>query len=342
VLFEQALANVFSVGAYKSDSPLVLTAGMRMHTPTRSGIRDSVQHAKLVAGNLARSLLTDSIKKLCITVFMVLPLIVLLLGAIFGAILALAEGWGFDVCFWSVVQELTGTSIPVEQYGTPDTHFGKIVGCLIGLCSLAVLGIMLAIIGGPLLEPIIEAFALKPTKEVGALRESVMKLSFFIFVAVPLLSVVLSALFGLLLSAIEGGAEEGWPFIVCFYLVLAELTATDLPIVKAPYPKRTAGKLIVCFVGLWSLAIFGLVLGITGGPLLEPIIHALGATPSEKRILPPWWSRLLGRNPAKKKSGHAVAGGEEDGTASVQLEEGGGKQTEEGHPQASTTGGVVI
>jgi hypothetical protein len=227
---------------------------------------------------LHTKLLRDALCKLSVLVFIALPVSAVILAVIFGAILAGVEGWNFGDCFWCVLQELTATDIAIVHLPTPDSHVGKIAGCFVGLFSLAVLGLMIALMGGPLLDPIIEAYNLRPTAGTSRpLRESVNKLLIFAFILLPILAVALSAIFGGILSIAEGGAGDGWDFTTCFYLVLAELTGTDMKIVTSPTPTKVIGKLMACMVGLWSLAIFGGVLGVMGGPLLGPIINALGA-----------------------------------------------------------------
>ena len=55
------------------------------------------------------------------------------------------------------------------------------------------------------------------------LRDAARKCALLVFVAAPALCVALAALFGVLLAALEGwGARE------CFYLVLADLTGTQV------------------------------------------------------------------------------------------------------------------
>jgi hypothetical protein len=223
-------------------------------------------------------LFRDAVFKLFVLVFFCLPFVSVVLAAVFGALLALIEDWSFEDCFWIVLKELTSTEVSIVELPRPDSDFGKIAGCCVGVVSLAVLGLMIAIMGGPLLDPVIKRYNLQPSRaSSNPLRESINKLLAFMFCVIPVFAIALSAVLGGLLSVCEGGAATGWSFTMGFYVVLAELTGTGMDIVDSPHPQRTIGKLMACMIGLWSLAIFGGLLGITGGPLLNPIIDALGA-----------------------------------------------------------------
>ena len=106
-------------------------------------------------------------------------------------------------------------------------------------------------------------------------RDVAAKLALFALLIVPLLALALAALFGALLCV-----AEGWGYRECFYLVLAGLTGTTIDVV--PHEEHARGplaKLVACAVGLVSLAIFAAVIGVIGGPLIEPLAQAAGLGP---------------------------------------------------------------
>ena len=99
---------------------------------------------------------------------------------------------------------------------------------------------------------------------------------------------------------------EGWSYETCFWLVLADLTHTNLPVVlHAPHAEDVGGKLIVCFVGILGVSVFVFAVGVVGGPLMDPITQSLGFVPNQKCAgshlfaLPFCHSILLRELPAK-------------------------------------------
>ena len=113
--------------------------------------------------------------------------------------------------------------------------------------------------------------------DVSALRkefgDAMRKCAKLCFVHLPIMSVVCSVVFGGMLALVEG-----WSYEDSFFLVLAEITSTDIKIIQPVEPKGTFGKIVGCLVGLLSLAVFGGIAGIFSGPLLDPIL-AFGMSP---------------------------------------------------------------
>lgn len=97
----------------------------------------------------------DSLKKLIILLFLVIPLLAVAIATIMGGILAALEGWSYEDTFWVVMSQVCGvkgiTIAPIEH---PETHTGKIVGCIIGLISVTILAAIAGTMGKPLLKPI--------------------------------------------------------------------------------------------------------------------------------------------------------------------------------------------
>ena len=53
----------------------------------------------------------------------------------------------------------------------------------------------------------------------------------------------------------------------------AEISGTDVDIVDVAPTGSDLGKIAGCLVGLLSLAVFGMILGLSGGPLAEPLLE---------------------------------------------------------------------
>jgi hypothetical protein len=234
-------------------------------------------------------LLQNALKKMFVIIFLGLPVVSIIIAAIFGAMLAGIEGWDFEPSFYITLADITATSsVQVANVPAPDTTMGKLLGCGIGLVSLAVVGALIGLMGGPLLEPFIDLLHLdvsEKAKERGhGLREALGKMCLLVFVGIPVAAVIISAIFGFVLAEVEGGSAKGWPYSVGFYAVLSELSGTNLAVVSAPAIESHGGKLMACLIGVWSLCILSCVVGVMGGPLIEPIIVALRAEPEAHQV----------------------------------------------------------
>ena len=104
----------------------------------------------------------DAMRKCAKLSFVHLPVLSVVCSVVFGGMLALVE------------VELRGLLLPRARRDHVDRHqdhragraegaFGKIVGCLVDLLSLAVFGGIAGIFSGPLLDPILARTRLRPT-----------------------------------------------------------------------------------------------------------------------------------------------------------------------------------
>jgi hypothetical protein len=161
----------------------------------------------------------------------------------------------------------------------PEGPAGKIVAALIGVISIAIFGGVLAVMGGPLLAPFVTLAKLEPREaDKNPVKTAAKKLTILIFLGLPVFAVVIAAVFGGLLAVLED-----WPYEACFYAILAEVTACeiDLTDMDALAPEGDMGRLSAAMVGLWSMATFAAVVGVSSGSLVEPIIEVMKLTPRE-------------------------------------------------------------
>ena len=115
------------------------------------------------------------------------------------------------------------------------------------------------------------------------MRDAMLKLGALVLVGLPTLALVLSLVFGTLLAV-----TEGWGWENCFYLVLTNLTGTSLTVVKhVQHAEALHAKLVACAVGLFSITIFAIVIGVLGGPLIEPLAEIVDLAPlKDPTIIP--------------------------------------------------------
>ena len=108
------------------------------------------------------------------------------------------------------------------------------------------------------------------------LHDASIKLALFIFVGMPVLTVLISLLFGSVLALLEG-----WSFLGSFYSVMEEVTTTQVQLEDLPPPETHTGRLVAAAIGLLSLACFATIVGILAGPLMGPLLEAMHLQPED-------------------------------------------------------------
>eukprot|EP00227_Mantoniella_beaufortii_P014699 CAMPEP_0197582352 /NCGR_PEP_ID=MMETSP1326-20131121/5588_1 /TAXON_ID=1155430 /ORGANISM="Genus nov. species nov., Strain RCC2288" /LENGTH=186 /DNA_ID=CAMNT_0043146415 /DNA_START=72 /DNA_END=629 /DNA_ORIENTATION=- len=81
----------------------------------------------------------------------------------------------------------------------------------------------------------------------------------FVFIAVPIIVLALSFLFGLMLAE-----AEGWPIKEGFYYVTSMLCGLPNPLTDFS-PETDRGKIVDIVIAIWSLALAGTIIGVVGG-----------------------------------------------------------------------------
>jgi hypothetical protein len=133
--------------------------------------------------------LRDALKKTLLLIFFALPIACVLLAFLFAALLTLVEGWDYEDCFYEVLASLTSTNIAVSNVPAADSDGGKLIGCLVGLYSLAILGGVIGLIGGPLLDPVIEFLHMDIEDGTRSpVKTSLLKMTGFVFLELPIVS----------------------------------------------------------------------------------------------------------------------------------------------------------
>lgn len=80
-------------------------------------------------------------------VFVFIPITVMIMGIVFGFILAEVEGWSVKDGFYYIISMLCGLPNPLTDV-TPENDEGKIVDIVIALWALSLAGTIIGIVGG--------------------------------------------------------------------------------------------------------------------------------------------------------------------------------------------------
>lgn len=224
----------------------------------------------------------NSLVKLLTFTFAAMPVMCLAVAAVFGGLLSLVEPWPFRQCFFLVAKELSDLDMALagvhdSQWLHPraiELGFGGRLGVAItNMISIAFFGLILGVTGGPLLGPFLSFLGLAHGNGTElTICESLRKLVCLMFLVAPLVAVIISVMFGSLLSLVEE-----WEFQDAFWLILQEITDSKLQLVDPHKVQITSdsGRLLMVVVALWSLSLFVTVVGMIAGPLIHPLLDVM-------------------------------------------------------------------
>eukprot|EP00037_Helgoeca_nana_P016258 m.153101 g.153101 ORF g.153101 m.153101 type:complete len:200 (+) comp23431_c0_seq3:598-1197(+) len=99
----------------------------------------------------------EAVCQLSIAIFVVLPIVCLLVSALGAALIYKVEGWPYQETFWTLLGELIGSTIPMEQESIvtdgPTSNIGRLMWAWASIFSIGVLGFVVGLMSGPLLTP---------------------------------------------------------------------------------------------------------------------------------------------------------------------------------------------
>ena len=218
-------------------------------------------------------------------VFVFIPITVMIMGIVFGFILAEVEGWSVKDGFYYIISMLCGLPTPLTEVD-PDTDEGKIVDIVVALWALALAGTIIGVVGGlSVINRLVDAaesfgqrFKRAARKAVTGSDEeapasadqteeekkvsttlNVLTFMVFIFVVIPIVIIVVALLFGFILAEVEG-----WSIKDGFYYIISMLCGLPNPLTDVT-PENDEGKIVDIVIALWALSLAGTIIGIVGG-----------------------------------------------------------------------------
>ena len=218
-------------------------------------------------------------------VFVFIPITVMLMGAIFGLILAEVEGWKIKDGFYYIISMLCGLPTPLTEVD-PDTDEGKLVDVIVALWALALAGTIIGVVGGlSVINRLVDAaesfgqrFKRAARKAVTGSDEeapaaagedgeekpvsltlNVLTFLVFIFIVIPIVIILVAVLFGFILAEVEG-----WKIKDGFYYIISMLCGLPNPLTDVT-PDSDEGKIVDIIIALWALSLAGTIIGIVGG-----------------------------------------------------------------------------
>ena len=205
----------------------------------------------------------------------------MLMGAIFGLILAEVEGWKIKDGFYYIISMLCGLPTPLTEVD-PDTDEGKLVDVIVALWALALAGTIIGVVGGlsviNRLVDAAESFGQRfkraarkavtgsdeeapasagedgEEKPVIAQRPHVPGLH----LGVPIVTSSSPSSSASSSPRWRDGRSDG------FYYIISMLCGLPNPLTDVT-PDSDEGKIVDIIIALWALSLAGTIIGIVGG-----------------------------------------------------------------------------
>mmetsp|Transcript_54946 Transcript_54946/g.96360 ORF Transcript_54946/g.96360 Transcript_54946/m.96360 type:complete len:533 (+) Transcript_54946:42-1640(+) len=216
---------------------------------------------------------TQALYLLAFLVFIVMPMTILSVMMSVATIMKPLTPWSFRGAFWAALPAITGGAAALSDERNPPL---TLLGALIIVCASSagffILSIMMGV-GGELVGPLVEGPILGPylgkPRTVG---HSILALFGVSAVLIPILVFFASLFVGTMMASVMGWtSREG--ILWCVDVQLGG--GMDLVTKK---PTTEVGMLFGAIVTSWSLGIAIFAIGLSGSPVIVPLIDSLGMT----------------------------------------------------------------
>lgn len=235
----------------------------------------------------------QAIYLLAFLVLLVLPATILTVMLIIASTMKPLTTWSFHGAFWAALPAITGGAAAVSTSGNPPL---TLTGALIITCAASagffILSIMMGV-GGELVGPIVEGPILGPylgkPRTIGHSIVGLFSISAFL---IPLLVFVASVFVGSMMALVMGWrSSEG-----ILWCIDTQLGGGMALVTKTPTTE--VGMLFGAIVTAWSIGIAILAIGLSGSPVIVPLIDSLGMTvdPAELEVF------AIAAKPASRQS----------------------------------------
>jgi hypothetical protein len=225
------------------------------------------------SGSTPRSKAWAASKTLIFLVFIVLPCTLLLVMFAVACIMGPLTTWSFKGAFWAALPAVSGGAAALSSNTNPPL---TAVGAIILICAASagffVLSLMIGL-GGEMLSPIIMHPIFEPylgrERSVG---HSVLALVGISAVLIPTLVFCGSIFVGAFMALVQD-----WPFFEGFWWCVAVQLGGGMAL-SSETVNSFAGMLFGAICVAWSIGVSILAIGVSGAPVVVPLMDALGMT----------------------------------------------------------------
>lgn len=234
-------------------------------------------------------------KKLAALVIVILPVVLVAAMLLVACIMHPLTTWEFEGAFWAGLPATTGGACALASSSNPPLN-GTGVVILIGAASAGFFLISLAIgIGGELMAPLVNAVPYLATKK--GVGHAALSLFTIAYVVIPACVMLFAVPVGAVVSY-----AEGWEFRQGFWWCVAVQLGGGMALTSVQI-EHFSGMLIATIAVAWSIGISILSVGLSGAPVVEPLMDAMGMTVDADEL-----AAILGKDHRKIQAKQASYG----------------------------------
>jgi len=209
-------------------------------------------------------------KKLAGLIIVALPVVLLGAMLLVACVMHPLTKWEFEGAFWAGLPATTGGACALASSTNPPlTGTGVVI--LICAASVGFFMISLAIgVGGELMSPIVNMVPYLATKKT--VPHALFSLFAIAYVMIPFCVMLFAVPVGGIVSQ-----AEGWEFHQGFWWCVAVQLGGGMALTSVQI-EHLSGMLIATVAVAWSIGISILSVGLSGAPVVEPLMDAMGMT----------------------------------------------------------------
>lgn len=260
---EQLLYVTIGIWAIGMASLMVAIAGDPCHT-----ILGHMMGFDLEEGTTAQ----QAYKMLAVIVFVALPVTLLLTMGLVALIMDRLTVWKVENAFWTALPAITGGAASLHDYEHPPLGLaGGIILVIAASFGWFVVSSMMGV-GGELIGPILEQGPVlgKLLGKEGTVFHSIGALFIISFLLIPSLVWATSIIPGYVMAV-----ADDWPFLDGFWWTVSIQLGGGMSLTKESVT-TFAGRFVGAIIVGWGIGISILAIGVSGAPIVEPLMDKLG------------------------------------------------------------------
>lgn len=216
----------------------------------------------------------QALRMLSWLVGVVLPITLLGTMLVVACIMTPLTTWGWEGSFWAALPAISGGAAALHSEKNPPlTTCGACILICASSAGFFVLSLMMGV-GGELVGPIMEGPVFGPIlgKKRGALL-GFLALWLISLVLVPALVFCGSCMVGVVLAT-----AQGWPFLDGFWWCVSVQLGGGMALTDKTIDSGMVSMFLGAILVGWSVGISILTIGMSGAPVVTPLMEAMGMT----------------------------------------------------------------
>lgn len=230
--------------------------------------KSSADSARVKVWQKTLKLLSSSVGKICVFLFIAMPIWFIMIMYAGGHLMANVQGWEFLRGYNFMASAITGGAI-VFPADPPNRFSSKILATIAGASGVGLFGFMVAVLSNSVAEPIVQVFGLKQESDKG--HHVFGKLGGLAAIVV-VMNLIMASIFGYILTLVEPSIG----LIPAFKAIASMELGGGVVFAGQGAPSTSAGSLWYCVIGVWAIGVASLMIAVVGGPGVSVVEEASG------------------------------------------------------------------